>query len=164
MSEVYSSAPIYITRGSREPVPEPLPPWDPFPGVQHKQARVDDTYFQMATAKLPTPLPLPRLSTSPSSSSSSSYSISAGALLPDPLSSSLSLATRKLLVDKSTAILDPKKKTYKIGPQGRLKETLLLVTVSSAISYPQVKALWDPKNVSTLISQTASEFLSFPFQ
>jgi len=145
----------YVTRGSREPVPEALPPWDPFPDVPHKLARVDDTYYQLAISKLPAPTHL----RAPSSSNFAAAG-SAPTTLSDPSISHLSLAARKLIVEKggAAAAQETKRKYGRSGPASRLKETLLKVTAPSALFSPQAQEIWDSKASSQLISQSASEF------
>ena len=158
-AEVVVPAPApfsYVTRGSREPVPEPLPPWDPFPDVPHKQARVDDTYYQLAISKLPAPTHFRAPSSSNLSASGSAPTLS------DPSISHLSLAARKLIVDKggAAAAQETKRKYGRSGPASRLKETLLKVTAPSALFSPQAQEIWVSKASSQLISQSASESFS----
>jgi hypothetical protein len=142
----------YVTRGSREPVPEPLPPWDPFPDVPHKQARVDDSYYQLAISKLPVPTQLRPLS------SSSAAAVSAGGSTSTSSDPS-SLAAKKLVVEKGNAAQETKRKYGRLGPASRLKESLQKVTVPALFS-TQAQEIWDSKTSSQLISQSAREFIS----
>jgi len=143
----------YVTRGSREPVPEPLPPWDPFPDVPHKQARVDDSYYQLAISKLPVPTQLRPLSSSAAAAVSAGGSTSTSS---DPSS----LVAKKLVVEKGNAAQETKRKYGRLGPASRLKESLQKVTVPSALFSTQAQEIWDSKTSSQLISQSAREFIS----